>query len=109
MIQNGYHQLARPRRRRIAGRVLLASLSVTLVLTACSREPVVPEPIRPIRAVRVAGPDDQMVRSFPGLASASSEVNLSFRVGGTLITREADVGEEYNQGAVRAQPDPRDF
>jgi len=109
MIQNGHYQLARSRRRRIAGSVLLASLSVTLVLTACSREPVLPEPIRPVRAIRVADPDDLMVRSFPGLASASSEVNLSFRVGGTLISREADVGEAFEEGAILAQLDPRDF
>jgi RND family efflux transporter MFP subunit len=88
---------------------LLAGLLVLPVLVACGRDAEGPAPVRPVRALRVAGPDELMVRSFPGTASAASEVNLSFRVGGTLITREADVGDFFEAGAVLAQLDPRDF
>jgi len=50
-----------------------------------------------------------MERSFPGLASASTEVNLSFRVGGPLISRPVDVGDEVEAGDVVARIDPNDF
>ena len=67
--------------------LVLVGLLMMPVLPACNRASPQPDPVRPVRAVRVAGPDDLMVRSFPGVASASSEVNLSFRFGGTLISR----------------------
>ncbi|UCD73785.1 MAG: efflux RND transporter periplasmic adaptor subunit [Phycisphaerales bacterium] len=50
-----------------------------------------------------------MERSFPGLASASTEVNLSFRVGGPLISRPVNVGDEVRAGDLVARIDPRDF
>lgn len=68
-----------------------------------------PDPIRPVRAIQSAGSSGLLERTFPGVASASTEVNLSFRVGGPLIDRPADVGDELNAGDLVARIDPRDY
>lgn len=87
----------------------LAGLLLPVVLGACNREAAQPEPVRPVRAMQVAGPEEYMRRSFPGLASASAEVNLSFRVGGPLISRPVNVGDKVKAGDVVARIDPHDF
>ena len=99
--------------RMLSGRsqstLLLAGMLVILALGACKEKAVAPDPVRIVRAMRVAGPDEFMRRSFPGLASASTEVNLSFRVGGPLISRPVSVGDMVEVGDIVASIDPRDF
>ncbi len=99
--------------RMLSGRsqstLLLAGVLVILALGACREKAVPPDPVRIVRAMRVAGPDEFMRRSFPGLASASTEVNLSFRVGGPLISRPVNVGDMVEAGDIVASIDPRDF
>jgi RND family efflux transporter MFP subunit len=92
--------------RRLA---LGASLLLGLSLGACKKEAPTEPPVRPVRAMRVAGPEGFLERTFPGVASASTEVNLSFRVGGPLISRPVDVGDVVEAGDVVAVIDPRDF
>jgi RND family efflux transporter MFP subunit len=89
--------------------LLLAGVLLILALVACKEKAAPPDPVRIVRAMRVAGPDEFMRRSFPGLASASTEVNLSFRVGGPLISRPVDVGDMVEAGDIVASIDPRDF
>ena len=99
--------------RMLSGRsqstLLLAGMLVILALGACKEKAVPPDPVRIVRAMQVAGPDEFMRRSFPGLASASTEVNLSFRVGGPLISRPVSVGDMVEVGDIVASIDPRDF
>jgi len=99
--------------RMLSGRsqstLLLAGMLVILALGACKEKAVPPDPVRIVRAMLVAGPDEFMRRSFPGLASASTEVNLSFRVGGPLISRPVSVGDMVEVGDIVASIDPRDF
>lgn len=99
--------------RMLSGRsqstLLLAGMLVILALGACKEKAVPPDPVRIVRAMQVAGPDEFMRRSFPGLASASTEVNLSFRVGGPLISRPVNVGDMVEAGDIVASIDPRDF
>ena len=87
--------------------LLLAGVLLILALGACKEKAVPPDPARPVRAMRVAGPDEFMQRSFPGLASASTEVNLAFRVGGPLISRSVDVGDMVEAGDIGALIAPR--
>ena len=55
-------------------------------LTACSRPepPPPPEVARPAKLFTVVGPNELMMRSFPGEVQASDEANLAFRVSGKL-------------------------
>ncbi|MHC5115024.1 MAG: efflux RND transporter periplasmic adaptor subunit [Planctomycetota bacterium] len=92
----------------LRGAPLAAGLLVLLTLSGCGKEPP-PEPVRPVRAMRVSGPNELLERSFPGLASASTEVNLSFRVGGPLTSRPVKVGDQVEKGDLIARIDPRDY
>jgi membrane fusion protein, multidrug efflux system len=87
----------------------ILSLLASLMLVGCNRSEPEVAVIRPVRAMQVLAPNELLLRSFPGLASASTEVNLSFRVGGPLISRAVNVGDDVRAGDVVAQIDPTDF
>jgi multidrug efflux pump subunit AcrA (membrane-fusion protein) len=68
-----------------------------------------PEPIRPVRAIRVGDVKSIQGREFPGRAQAGDEVDLSFRVAGTLVSLPVDTGSKVKKGDTIAAIDPRDF
>jgi RND family efflux transporter MFP subunit len=84
-------------------------LFAALVLAGCQRELEEVYVPRPVRAMRVGDATGISQRWLPGRASASQEVNLSFRVPGPLIELPVKVGDKVNQGQVLARIDPRDF
>ncbi len=93
-------------------RPLWGFLSVVLILPlfgGCAREEPERTIIRPVRAVMVEDAAGLQGRGFPGRAQATQEIDLAFRVGGPLITRPVNVGDEVKEGDVVARIDPRDF
>jgi len=89
---------------------VLPVLLTAMVLSSCSEEPVQEkELIRPVRAIQVSVQAEGSGRSFPGTAKATQEVDLSFRVGGPLITFPVDIGDRVKTGDVLASIDPRDY
>ena len=90
-------------------RLLGAFLLVALVtLTACE-EPPPPAPPKPVKAIRIVAPSGLAEGSFPGLAAATQEANLSFRVTGPLIELPVKVGDAVRAGSLVARIDPNDF
>jgi multidrug efflux pump subunit AcrA (membrane-fusion protein) len=73
--------------------ILLGILSI-LLMTGCEKEIEVQQPVRPVKAVKVADFEEVMRRTFPGRASATEEVDLSFRIPGRLMTLPVDVGDD---------------
>ena len=67
------------------------------------------ELVRPVKTIIVSDIKSIGERTFPGMAKAADEVNLSFRVSGPLISFPAKVGQKVKKGDVVAQIDPRDF
>ena len=65
-----------------------------------------PRPVR-LHEVRYARAGE--TRVYPGVVSAGSEVDLSFRVGGPLVQVKADPGSVVKRGQPLMQIDPRDF
>ena len=53
----------------------------------CQEEVSQKEMIRPVRAIQIDDPSEFAKRWFPGQAKATQEVDLSFRVGGPMISR----------------------
>lgn len=85
------------------------SLAVMLI-AACTEEAPPPKVVRPVKAIKVGDTARLTGRSFPGRAKATQEVNLSFRVSGTLMTLPNDiVGKTFKKGELIARLDPRDF
>ena len=52
---------------------------------------------------------NQLSVNYPGKIKASADVNLAFRVSGTLLRVNVDVGSVVRKGQVLAEIDPRDY
>lgn len=78
-------------------------------LAACERpaaEKV--EPVRTVRTVTVTPADIDKPVTLPGEIRARHESRLAFRVGGKLVARQVDVGQQVKTGQVLARLDPED-
>jgi RND family efflux transporter MFP subunit len=85
-------------------------LTSVLLLSACDKvEPEKKEVIRPVRAMQVADITEFRQRQFPGIAKATQEVDLAFRVSGPLTEFPVNVGDVVSKGGIVARIDPRDF
>ena len=89
---------------------ILPVLLVLMGLISCSDEPVEEKKVvRAVPVIQVANQAQLDGRRFPGTAKATQEVNLSFRVGGPLITFPISIGDRVKEGDILATIDPRDF
>jgi RND family efflux transporter MFP subunit len=69
----------------------------------------VEEIIRPVKALKVADADTFQGIKYNGIAQATKEVDLSFRVDGPMIRRPVNVGDEVKKDQLVARIDPRDY
>jgi RND family efflux transporter MFP subunit len=85
-------------------------LLTAVFLIGCGEEVVEKEIIRPVKVFKAGNALTSLTgRSFPGRAAANEEVDLGFEMGGTLIERPVDKGDEVKKGELLARLDPRDF
>ena len=101
----------RERNSLIISKALCFFVSLPLfLLISCSKEDVEQKKIvRPVRAMKVTDVVQFRQRQFPGIAKATQQINLSFRVSGPLITLPVGIGDEVNKDDVVARIDPRDY
>ncbi|MCG6116887.1 MAG: efflux RND transporter periplasmic adaptor subunit [Aquimonas sp.] len=90
------------------GRALSAMLVLGLLLSACSRAPAPPEPLRPAMVVQAAESRPEL-SAFAGEIRARHEPALGFRVGGKLQRRLVEVGDQVTEGQALAELDPQDL
>lgn len=64
---------------------------------------------RPVKVLEIVPGNGLRTRSFPGIAHATREVRLSFRIKGPLRELPVDVGQKVERGGLIARIDPRDF
>jgi len=57
--------------------------------------------------VKNAGPSS--VQEFPGRVKAAEEVNMAFKISGTLMNVYVEEGSRVNRGQLIAEIDPRDY
>ena len=89
---------------------LIAAAILFLLFAGCrTEEAPAQEPVRVVRAMKVADLAGMTSRSFPGRAAATQVVDLAFRVSGPLIALPVQVGDEMKIGDLIARIDPRDF
>lgn len=81
-----------------------------LLATACVRAdpPYEPGP-RPVKTVVVGEPRQTVTRAFSGMARASADTALSFRIPGVLQSLPAQVGRQVRAGELIARLDPTDY
>lgn len=89
-----------------------SALSLILLLAACSRAPT-PDtaPRDQTRAVRsaVVQAAESRPLGLSGTVRARSEAPLAFQVGGRIISRRVDAGQQVQAGQLLFELDPRDL
>ncbi|MBS7545855.1 efflux RND transporter periplasmic adaptor subunit [Ancylobacter oerskovii] len=84
------------------------ALAMALLAAGCSQEEAdAPPPVRPVRVTTVEeAPASQSV-SISGTVQAQDEASLAFRIGGRMIERLVNVGDQLKAGQVVARLDPQ--
>lgn len=98
-----------PMRRRFAWSAVAAPLIAGLAAGCAGEETETATELRPVRYARAVVADADRARTFPGVARAASEQDLSFRVAGTVSAVEVAVGGAVRRGQVLARLDSGDF
>ncbi|MCH2109231.1 MAG: efflux RND transporter periplasmic adaptor subunit [Polyangiaceae bacterium] len=85
-------------------------LLLLLVFSACSPKKEVEEEvvIRPVRVARIAQPGSALKQTLAGVARASQEMQLSFRVNGTITKIFVQRGDQVTKGTKIAELDKKD-
>lgn len=87
----------------------VTALWVALLLGACSRPEVPPEPVRAVKLMTVSRGALQAQAGFAGEVRARTESRLGFRVGGKLVQRPVEVGQRVVAGQLLARLDAQDL
>jgi len=88
----------------------IAVLVMGLFLSSCgSEEEPQKEIIRPVKAMLVSRIQDMAARGFPAVTNASQRSEISFRVGGPIITYRVIEGALVKKGELVAAIDPTDY
>jgi membrane fusion protein, multidrug efflux system len=88
--------------------ILLLTVCAAALLTACAKEVVVSEPVRPVltQKVTLSQSIDQDV--YSGDVRARYETDLGFRISGKMVARKVELGASVKKGALLASLDPQD-
>jgi RND family efflux transporter MFP subunit len=88
----------------------IAALAVAALLAACAKEPESKaEDIRPVRVLKIGEAAAARNLEFAGEVRPRYEIRLSFRVGGKIAERLAEVGTRVRAGQPVARLDPADL
>lgn len=80
-----------------------------LLLAACGKPPASPEPLRPVKTVRVGMEPSETALGLPGEVRARHEAPLAFRVGGKIIECKVNLGDTVRRGQILARLEPDDY
>ncbi len=85
-------------------------LLLSVLLSSCSDESIVAEtPLRSVRFVEIHHAENGVHRTFSGIAKASLEAELSFKVSGTVDSLPVEVGDQLQAGQLIARLDASQF
>ncbi|WP_299459500.1 efflux RND transporter periplasmic adaptor subunit [uncultured Microscilla sp.] len=88
----------------------ISLLALTLFVAACgSKKTTKKEVIRPVRYQQVYKSGGKSSRTFSGVARASTETRLSFKVSGTIQVLNVKVGQKVKAGQLIASVDAADY
>jgi len=93
-----------------SARLLAALLGLGVCLLACWDEPEPPpEPIRPIKILKLGAGSDSFKVEYPGTIEAARTAPLAFEVPGRIIDFPVVEGDRLAKGGLIARLDPRDY
>jgi RND family efflux transporter MFP subunit len=85
------------------------AVSFTLLVAACAQPPAPPDAPKPVRVQQVVLADAKTSESYTGAVRAHVESDVAFRVGGKVIQRHVEVGQQVRAGQVIAELDSSDY
>jgi membrane fusion protein, multidrug efflux system len=88
---------------------LLFSLSTFLLLTGCHKSEVAEKKPTPVAVFRIANDQSQPSQQYTGQVQARYEINAAFRVGGKVVQRLVEVGQQVPAGTILAKLDTVDY
>jgi multidrug efflux system membrane fusion protein len=92
------------------GRLLAGFLLPLIISVGCSDQDKPTQAVaRPVKVFRIEGTAKVGVMSFAGEVRARIETPLSFRVGGKLLERKIDIGDQVRKGQLLAILDDNDY
>jgi multidrug efflux system membrane fusion protein len=91
------------------GRTTAIGLLATLLLAACGHDAPAAGDARPVLVVHPGGGAGTAFTAYAGEIRAREESALAFRVGGNLVRRAVDVGDQVKRGQLLAELDPGDL
>ena len=77
--------------------------------SSCSNRKTEETDMARVRLFTVRSTDNISVQEFPGRVKASEEVNMAFKVSGTLMRVYVEDGSRVSEGQLVAEIDPRDY
>ncbi|MDB5778449.1 MAG: efflux transporter, family, subunit [Polaromonas sp.] len=90
-------------------KTVVSLAGAALLLAACSRPAPPEEPVRAVKVITVGASAYSPSHEYAGEVRAQVESRLGFRIGGKLVKRQAEVGQQVRAGQVLAQLDPQDY
>jgi len=84
-------------------------LCISIALSGCGKEPEIVEVVRAIKTMTVAEDAAQQILKLSGIVAAVDSSDLSFQVGGQVLSVEVDIGDPVTKGMVLATLDPEPF
>ena len=87
--------------------LIISVILLGITLSNCSKK-VVEEIIRPVTVIEVLKPGETNVRRFSGLSKADDELDLSFRISGTVNDIAVNVGDKVKKGQLIARLESTD-
>lgn len=91
-------------------KVTLGLLGITLIsLFSCSSKDTNKETIPFVKTATVLPHENKQEISLPGKVKASLDINLSFKVSGTIAKMTVNAGDYVKRGQLLAEIDPKDY
>ena len=84
-------------------------LCLAVALTACKQKTEIVEVIRPIKTITVSEQPAEQIRKFSGQVAAVDSSELSFQVGGQVVSVAVDIGDRVTKDQVLAVLDPEPY
>jgi RND family efflux transporter MFP subunit len=93
--------------RGFVGAILIA---LVVFLPGCRAQPEPPpEPIRPVKILKLGGGSSEFKVQYPGIIEAARSARMAFEVAGRIIDFPVVEGDRIARGGLIARLDPRDF
>ena len=84
-------------------------LLILPILAACTKAPPVEEPVRAVRTLSLQAGVSALQQEYAAEIRARTESRLAFRVGGKLVLRTANLGDQVKTGQTLAKIDASDL